>query len=336
MFFFAREPQSKLCGCFAADEFTEMWATPPNVDLKGLCRAHHLPHTSVTDTADLLPALQTAWALNASSIVEITTSRSDNVSIHRALQSQCTAAAWKALNWNLHFLEASPSNPPVTITPPSEAAVMNTVTSNAWIECVSVREMTLPLRKPVTTGSTCSHRSGSTVIVHLRTASGELLEGSGEASPLPGLHVESHEAASAQLATLAQVLQGVAVPENVSLLDGELEQWWEKVAGVSVHTLHASAQFAVESALVAALAQACGAESLAEHLYTGALSGANIFMDRMHGLDCMEPCMTQDRVAVSALMDLTACTAQEVQEQAVALQQEGYSCIKVKVRFVTD
>ena len=248
-----------------------MWATPPNVDLRGLCRAHHLPHSLVTDPADLLPTLRTAWALNSSSIVEVTTTRDDNVAIHRALQAQCTQTAWKVLNWNLRIFEgfdlpeADSSDAPQKL--PSVLASLPTSQSNACIDGLSVREFTLPLRQPLTTGSTSNHRYGCTVVLYLRNSRGDLLDGSGEVSPLPGLHAESLTESKAQLAALAQVLQGITVPENISLLDGELEQWWKGTVGVATDSLLPSVRFAVESALVAAMAHACGADSLAEHLF---------------------------------------------------------------------
>lgn len=216
-----------------------------------------------------------------------------------------------------------------------DAPITPSRSGSACIECMSVREFSLPLRQPVTTGSTCSHRHGYTVLLRMRVASGELLEGSGEASPLPGLHAESQQTAAAQLAALSQVLKGITVPENVCLLGGELEQWWEWVAGVAVASLLPSVRFAVESALVAAMAHACGAESLAEHLFLGALSDSRICMDPMNRTNgSSAQCMLRDGVAVNALMDLTACTAQQVAEQATALQEAGYASIKVKVRLM--
>jgi hypothetical protein len=74
-----------------------MWATPTNVDLKALCRAHHVPFQQVSALSDLLPALATAWTLNAPSVIEVVTDRRSNVQVHRDLQAQATAAASRAL-----------------------------------------------------------------------------------------------------------------------------------------------------------------------------------------------------------------------------------------------
>ena len=83
--------------CLCAEEFASMWATPSNVELEGLCRAHHIPFQRVTDPNGLQPALQTAWSLNAPSVVEVITDRSTNVEAHRCIQRACNSATRRTL-----------------------------------------------------------------------------------------------------------------------------------------------------------------------------------------------------------------------------------------------
>ena len=115
-------------------------------------------------------------------------------------------------------------------------------------------------------------------------------------------------------------------------MDGELEEWWEGTVGVATDSLLPSVRFAVESALVAAMAHACGAQSLADHLFAGALAdvcrGDSSCSDAAGGVG--------EEVAVNALIDLTACPAQLlcrdwVAEQAAVLEAKGFLSIKVKV-----
>ena len=62
-----------------------------------LCRAHAIPHQRVAAVSELGPALQSAWSLNSHSVVEVTTSRLDNVGHHRSIQAAVSNAVQHAL-----------------------------------------------------------------------------------------------------------------------------------------------------------------------------------------------------------------------------------------------
>ena len=66
--------------------FTPLWATPQNVDLAGMCRAHGIPHMRVSTPEELRRALTSAWALNRHSVIEAITDRVGNVERHREVQ----------------------------------------------------------------------------------------------------------------------------------------------------------------------------------------------------------------------------------------------------------
>jgi len=79
------------------DTFTQLWSTPQNVDLAGMCRAHGLAHQRVTQPGELAGALKAARGLNKHSVVEVVTSRETNVQQHRAIQNSIMEAVRAAL-----------------------------------------------------------------------------------------------------------------------------------------------------------------------------------------------------------------------------------------------
>ncbi|KAI8463273.1 MAG: thiamine diphosphate-binding protein, partial [Monoraphidium minutum] len=81
-----------VAGVVERDVFERLWGTPQNVDLEGMCRAQGVPHQRVTGPAELPRALRAAWGLNRHSVVEVVTSRGDNLGLHKALQSEVAAA----------------------------------------------------------------------------------------------------------------------------------------------------------------------------------------------------------------------------------------------------
>jgi isochorismate synthase/2-succinyl-5-enolpyruvyl-6-hydroxy-3-cyclohexene-1-carboxylate synthase/2-succinyl-6-hydroxy-2,4-cyclohexadiene-1-carboxylate synthase/O-succinylbenzoate synthase len=83
--------------------------------------------------------------------------------------------------------------------------------------------------------------------------------GIGQAAPLPGLHTESFEQASQQLHMLTQLLRGLTVPQTLPLLgSNSITRWFRTELGLDPAVLYRSVRFAVESALLQALAAAGG------------------------------------------------------------------------------
>lgn len=316
-----------------AEEFSELWGTPPDVDLKGLCRAHRVAYQHAATPADLLPALRSAWALNVSSVVEVTTSAADNVGVHRRLQAHCTAAARNLLHW-----EAALRAPPAHSMPHSQLAASLPTRPDQCAMYVTIyalhfRTFDLPLAQAVTTGSADAGRAGHTLVLTVQLPSGELLQGCGEVSPLPGLHREGPGDAAAQLAALSVLLPGLVVPVSVSALDGQLEIWWAGVVGLAPDSLWPSVRFGVEAALCTALGLALGGRTLTEHLWLGALRGPAA-VDDGGGRGMRGALGSRGGVAVNALLDPGGLTVAQAAELAAELADEGYSAIKVKVRLV--
>lgn len=303
-----------------------MWATPANVDLKGLCRAHRVPFQQVTALPDLLPALRSAWGLCTPSVVEVMTDRQSNVAVHRSIQAACTAAARLALAGMpplprdtvaasvaaLERAAAAPSHGGSAVQPPLDSVT---------IRRLQVQEYELPLTQPLTTaaGDSQLHRIGAVLSLQVVAATGEVFEGTGDVAPLPGLHGESFAEARAQLAALSDLLADCSVPRGAALLAGGLDTWWQGVVGVQTASLHSSVQFAIETALVEALARSSGSS----------------FAQQM--LDCVpqhEACgVASERrmVRVNALLDVAKLSAAKAAERAKELQLQGFTCIKVKV-----
>ncbi|MEW5311202.1 MAG: hypothetical protein WDW38_002937 [Sanguina aurantia] len=317
-----------IAGALSQDTFTPLWATPQNVDLEGMCRAHGIPHQRVATAADLPSCLASAWALNRHVVVEVTTQRSTNVQIHRTIQASVLQAFQKAhaslvdTSPSAHHQHAShsmaldrashsmasghASNGASNGTGPhgdtraaasdstfieraesaggvSRAAVSGGVPSAATRQLVNgrgegsrlrpevhVRDLTwgrfsLPLLQPLTAaaagrdGSGHGVREGFIVHVTLAGADGSVWSGSGEVSPLPGLHRESLEDAEQQLCLLASIAGGVAVPHTLPLLGGRVSHWLQHTLGLRTEGwLVPSVRFGLESALLSALADCHG------------------------------------------------------------------------------
>jgi hypothetical protein len=471
-----------------ADEFLEMWATPPNVDLRGLCSSHHIPFQQVKDLPSLQPALQAAWGLATSSVVEVITDRSSNVEVHRTIQHACTQAAHRVMYAKPELLDPPPDavncrlsqnelqcsiepNPhfeslnalaiekyseldlssPTTLrhaeplsqrcseapsnswantssipqhdrilmagsfssvsngadkVATSDSAVktsgapghihdhpavqvhaargdtvkqrrvwplpalqedgltvrrsmqpVNNATELCWVvQSVKMHAYNLPLAAPVTSDAASKNRKVGIVCIELAqvASSGHatasrmggtfgVVEGLGEVAPLSGLHRESWQAAASQVAALSELLRGCEVPAELALLQGQASQWWQRCVGVSEVSLMPSVHFAVECALVDALAEQ-QARSFASHLahcaFVGEVRSKAKLPHQLAG-PCklpwlQQPCMdseafTPGSVLVNALLDTEGARAKAAPSCARLMVQKGYSTLKVKV-----
>jgi isochorismate synthase / 2-succinyl-5-enolpyruvyl-6-hydroxy-3-cyclohexene-1-carboxylate synthase / 2-succinyl-6-hydroxy-2,4-cyclohexadiene-1-carboxylate synthase / o-succinylbenzoate synthase len=351
-----------------ADEFTSMWATPANVDLKGLCRAHRVPFQRVTDLPGLLPALRSAWNLNSPSVVEVITDRTLNVAAHRHIEAACTAAARQALLCST--LPQIPRALPLRGTAasgvesmahasaaPSEARAVGsetTTTQPLVVRSVRLVAYHLPLTAQLTTGTSANDgRRGGILHLVLESSAaadntgnevagsvGATFNGTGDVAPLPLLHQESFTEARAQVEALALLLQGCSVPSKMATLDGGFGEWWEGTVGVSVASIFPSVCFAVECAIVEALARSCG-RSFASHLFSCALPAPQSLANEWADMSSWQGSATESGasvvggveqgVLVNALLDITGLLPKEAVARAQLLWSEGFRTIKVKV-----
>jgi hypothetical protein len=153
----------------------------------------------------------------------------------------------------------------------------------------------------------------------------QVFVGVGEAAPLPGLHSESLEQVSEQLAMLTHLLQGLPVPRTLALLSSNsITRWFKRVAGLNPAVLHPTVRHAVESALLQAVAAAQGCD-LAQLLSPGlhhssSSSGSNGAGSRDGGVS----------VCVNGLLPGVGSVG-EVVAAAEALVAAGATVLKVKV-----
>ena len=326
-----------------------MWATPAHVDLRALCDAHRVPFTSVTQLPELLPTLRAAWGRRAATVVEVVTDRHSNVAVHRQIQAACTSAARRAVN----CLPPLPPLPAIShsvrpSTQPTVSALRPAVAQ------VSIAEYSLPLVAPLTTeDSGRNSRHGFLLQVTLAPHAGPhgpldsvpIVSGLGDIAPLPGLHRESYADALAQAATLAELLPGCSVPVELAMLDGGLDAWWRGTVGVLPATLLPSVRFAVECALMEALAAGAHPAS-PPHTFAAHLAACALAAEPTRAMSRRKQAAVQaqasdtsaqkapavaEQVTLNALLDPGALDAQALQAKARALVAEGYTTIKVKV-----
>ena len=262
--------------------FNRLFATPPDVTRRGLCEAHRVAYTHPLSIPELHAALRKAWSEDAHSVIEVTTSRARNLAQHKMVQRRCARAARHALG-----LSAAHA-PGMTI-------------ANA-----EVSKFSIPLAKPVTTTARESATRDGWL---LKVTLGDGTFGYGEASPLPGLHRETFEEAGAQIAVVASLLKEVEVPSTIALMNGTFTAWIEKTCGMSSSELLPTTRFALESAVLNAMA-------------------ANKTMTLAHTLSGEDS--ASGRVWINALVDAAVDVDAAVIE-AKALVAAGHRCLKVKV-----
>jgi o-succinylbenzoate synthase len=116
---------------------------------------------------------------------------------------------------------------------------------------VGIRSWELPLERPLRVGgATLASRRGLLVVVE----DGEGHAGIGETAPLPGLHAETLEQATAQLLALAGKLEGAPIPDGCPALAGAFETW---LGGFG---LHPSVRAGIEGAVLTLLADRAGTD----------------------------------------------------------------------------
>ena len=235
--------------------FTKLFATPPDVSRKGLCDAHRIAHAHPSTPEGLKKALRAAWSEGRHNVVEVSTSRASNLKQHRAVQARVAAAASAALR----LLEGGGG---------AAAAAAAKAKATPRVISAEVTDFTLPLRRPPTTTATATATADDAVrrgwLLKVVLDDGSI--GWGEASPLPGLHLESHDAAGAQLRTVASIVDGSAaggggsggggvfVDATLPLLNGAVAEWLTSACGVREDALLPSVRFALETAVLSALA----------------------------------------------------------------------------------
>ena len=332
-----------------------------------MCRAQGIPHQRVTTASGLKGVLEAAWGLNRHSVVEVTTQRDTNVELHRSVQKRVARAvqtAYRLMTVVPEDLVRGPSSAEGSLLSGSGSLLLSSRSGEALAPPLAVSGLSwtrfeLPLVKPLTTVASSSSaagglnqlhgfgvREGLLVSLSLRKrevghrcldpiGSGvEISVGSGEVSPLPGLHRESLEEAEQQLALVSELLRDRPVPRTIAMLGGRLGLWLRNALGFDPGRLHSSVRFGLESALLGALAEDRGMS------LSGLLSTSSSFGEDVRGAEAVQepgapsPVASQRLVAVNGL--ISGASGPGGMDGAVAeavrlVQEEGCLCLKVKV-----
>jgi isochorismate synthase / 2-succinyl-5-enolpyruvyl-6-hydroxy-3-cyclohexene-1-carboxylate synthase / 2-succinyl-6-hydroxy-2,4-cyclohexadiene-1-carboxylate synthase / o-succinylbenzoate synthase len=221
------------------ETFEKLFATPPDTSRRLLCEANRVAFAHPRSMHSFSNELATSYGEGRHRVIEVTTSRPQNLEEHRSAQRQAVLAVE-------HFLKV-------------ENDINND--SSIFVESVSVSTFDEPLRAKDTTKSEQKSRHGFLLEVKL----GDGTVGYGECSPLPGLHDEAECAlAGAQLQVFCESkLLGKNIPASVTSLRGQFAKWFAE-SSISENTfasLFPSVRFCIETAVLNALANATSAQN---------------------------------------------------------------------------
>ena len=323
------------------DVFTPLWATPQNVDLAGMCRAHGIPHVKVSTSEELRAALKSAWGLNRHSVIEAITDRGSNVDNHRRIQEEVkkvikatdfegglevafdTLNKRKSLRKEIYW--------PNDFTPYGSGVPENVFIDQPYIFSATLKQFELPMRRSMTVPRQNDQesdtedvpaREGILFILEVRlpmSRGNKSSEVAGEISPLPGLHRETLEEARAQAELLSGLLALTMLPESAA----HFESWLSTKFGIDADELLPSVRFGVEAAVLSAIAVANDV-SLAQVLNSSGFGSGS------------RSTPYEKAVAVNAMIDPQGDVIQ-AKEQAETLKAQNQStCIKIKVGRVAD
>ena len=297
----------------------------------------------MSSTAELEPALRTAWGVNRHSVIEVVTDRGSNLDRHRQVQAAVQAVVGRVLDLLAPLGPAAAPAPggatelPALLAGPSSAALA----AAGWelqLQSATYQRYSLPLAKPLTTaaaagsgsdGSSLGRREGLLLRLSLGVpGSEEVAVGLGDVAPLPGLHRESLQAAEQQLALLCELLSGgqLRVPLTVALLGGRFSRWLEESAGLSLSALHPSVRCGLEVAVLSALAALRGVP-LSQLLATAAGSAASEAL----AAAAADGAARGGATAINGLLDCQGSPEQAAADAAALVRQHGFTCLKLKV-----
>ena len=97
----------------APGTFTTFFSTPPGIELREVCRAHGVPHESVSSKADFSRLLSTAWSQTHHLVLEVFVPPTDkNVTVHRQVEAGTRYATARAL----YIAREERQEPPLAIS----------------------------------------------------------------------------------------------------------------------------------------------------------------------------------------------------------------------------
>jgi len=310
----------------------------------------------VTSASGLEAALNAAWGLNRHSVVEVTTRRDANVDHHRAVQRQVMRAVQAAYRLLVPDCRTAVSSSRSSFLAPA-VVIRGLIWSRFELPLVKPLTVTATALSSAVGGASNQHglgaREGLVVTISLGkemagksltdpAGSDEISVGSGEISPLPGLHRESLEEAERQLALVSELLRGKPVPRTVAMLGGRLGLWLRDALGFDPERLCPSVRWGLETALLSALAEERGT-SLASLLADSSSFGEGGVSESVGVAGSVEERLLPDAPAgeVSPRPVLVNGLVQgasgpggvdgAVAEAVRLVREDGCRCLKVKV-----
>ena len=226
------------------ETFEKLFATPPDTSRRLLCEANRVAFAHPRSMHSFSNELATSYSEGRHRVIEVTTSRPQNLKEHKSAQHQAVSAVD-------HFLKV-------------EKDVINA--SSMVIASVMVTAFDEPLRAKDTTKTEQKYRQGFLLEVKLSNG----IVGYGECSPLPGLHdkVECKLAGAQLQAFCESKLRGRSVPTFVTSLRGQFAKWFAESGTCenAFMSLFPSVRFCIETAVLNALANATSIQNPLENI----------------------------------------------------------------------
>ncbi|CAI5481758.1 unnamed protein product [Closterium sp. Yama58-4] len=229
-----------VAGTLDSHVFSELFSTPHQVQLHHLCKAHRVAYFRATTRTSLLSSLQAAWATHRHAVVEVHAPPIHlNVLSHRLLQAAARTTAARALSLFQRQMERSTG---LEGERGEAGEGVGRRSGSLFVAETSIERIRVVLREPPTSvavsGAALSQSEREGLLLHVRLEGGGL--GTGEVSPLPGLHLESLLDAHEQLCLLSHRLPGLALPLSLPLLNGSFSLWVWHTLGIQPASLYSS------------------------------------------------------------------------------------------------
>ena len=282
--------------------FEKLFATPPDASRRLLCEANRVAFAHPRSMHSFSNELATSYGEGRHRVIEVSTSRPQNLDEHKSAQRQAVSAAEHFLKMEKDIIKICPSP------------------SSLVVKSVSVRPFEESLRIKDTTTSEQKSRRGYLLELTLGDLSRSIAVGYGECSPLPGLHDETECAfAGAQLQAFCEtMLLEKVVPASLTSLHGQFAKWFSEeqskeslISGNEFNVLFPSVRFCIEMAVLNALGDATSSRN---------------------PIDVVDS-KKKKIVSVNCLFDpdLTKTDEENAEQLRALFQENPYKCVKVKV-----
>ena len=309
-------------------ELTQLFRTPPDTAIGEICAGMRVLHSVATTRADLSRALVDLRRRKRHGVVEVVVDGEANRLLHAELQCAVRAAVrGGAIALGLPGAALATGAASTMLAGGFGMGLAPTASPGLAIAGAECERYVIPTAQNLTTGAKGGVRTGILLKVELECGA----SGVGDIAPLEGLHAAGEDINSVQAQALALCAalcssrgsgSNLCLPARVALLDGSLHAWLSAEPAVRPEDLYPSVRFGLETALLAALAQARG-------LSVGELVAPAFAMAAPAGAPRGPPRQTA-AVRTAALLPAVS-TAEEARNAVEAAVAQGYDRFKLKV-----